>query len=84
VVNPSNAQTIANRMKRAPLRIQILSLVTDHLSLFFVTRLPSRSALRRLVVISANTPHRFVTSGDTTLRQIDVHASSRFIQTNLT
>jgi len=36
-----------------------------------------------IVVIPANTPHRFVNSGDTTLRQIDIHASPRFIQTNL-
>jgi mannose-6-phosphate isomerase-like protein (cupin superfamily) len=36
-----------------------------------------------IVVIPANTPHRFVNSGDTVLRQIDVHASPRFIQTNL-
>lgn len=35
------------------------------------------------VVIPANTPHRFVNSGDTVLRQIDVHASPTFIQTNL-
>ncbi|HYY13235.1 MAG TPA: hypothetical protein VE758_02260 [Chthoniobacterales bacterium] len=34
-------------------------------------------------VVLANTPHRFVNSGDTTLRQIDIHASPRFIQTNL-
>jgi mannose-6-phosphate isomerase-like protein (cupin superfamily) len=37
-----------------------------------------------IVVIPANTPHRFVNSGDTILRQIDLHASPRFIQTNLT
>lgn len=37
-----------------------------------------------IVVIPANTPHRFVNSGKTTLRQIDIHASPRFIQTNLT
>jgi mannose-6-phosphate isomerase-like protein (cupin superfamily) len=37
-----------------------------------------------IVVIPANTAHRFVNSGDTTLRQIDIHASPRFIQTNLT
>ena len=37
-----------------------------------------------IVVIPAHTPHRFVNSGDTLLRQIDVHASSTFIQTNLT
>lgn len=37
-----------------------------------------------IVVIPANTPHRFVNSGETVLRQIDVHASPRFIQTNLT
>src|SRR4030081_2178378 len=37
-----------------------------------------------IVVIPADTPHRFVNSGDTILRQIDVHASPRFIQTNLT
>ena len=36
-----------------------------------------------IVVIPANTPHRFVNSGDTPLRQIDVHASPKFIQTNL-
>ncbi len=36
-----------------------------------------------IVVIPANTPHRFVNSGDTVLRQIDIHASPRFIQTNL-
>lgn len=34
-------------------------------------------------VVPANTPHRFVNSGETILRQIDVHASPRFIQTNL-
>jgi mannose-6-phosphate isomerase-like protein (cupin superfamily) len=36
-----------------------------------------------IVVIPANTPHRFVNSGGTRLRQIDVHASPTFIQTNL-
>ena len=36
-----------------------------------------------IVVIPADTPHRFVNSGDTTLRQIDIHASPKFIQTNL-
>jgi quercetin dioxygenase-like cupin family protein len=36
-----------------------------------------------IVVIPANMPHRFVNSGDTHLRQIDIHASPRFIQTNL-
>jgi mannose-6-phosphate isomerase-like protein (cupin superfamily) len=36
-----------------------------------------------VVVIPANTAHRFVNSGKTALRQIDVHASPRFIQTNL-
>jgi quercetin dioxygenase-like cupin family protein len=36
-----------------------------------------------IVVIPANTPHRFVNSGDTLLRQIDIHASPQFIQTNL-
>jgi mannose-6-phosphate isomerase-like protein (cupin superfamily) len=36
-----------------------------------------------IVVIPAETPHRFVNSGDTVLRQIDVHASTTFIQTNL-
>jgi mannose-6-phosphate isomerase-like protein (cupin superfamily) len=37
-----------------------------------------------IVVIPANAPHRFVNSGDTILRQIDIHANPRFIQTNLT
>jgi mannose-6-phosphate isomerase-like protein (cupin superfamily) len=36
-----------------------------------------------IVVIPAATPHRFVNSGDTVLRQIDVHASPTFIQTDL-
>jgi len=36
-----------------------------------------------IVVIPANTPHRFVNSGDTVLRQVDIHASPQFIQTNL-
>lgn len=36
-----------------------------------------------VVVIPANTPHRFVNTGGTALRQIDVHASPRFIQTNV-
>ena len=35
-----------------------------------------------IVVIPANPPHRFVNAGDTLLRQIDIHASPRFIQTN--
>jgi quercetin dioxygenase-like cupin family protein len=37
-----------------------------------------------IAVIPANTPHRFVNSGARVLRQIDVHASPKFIQTNLT
>jgi len=37
-----------------------------------------------IVVIPANTPHRFVNAGDTVLHQIDIHASPRFIQTNFT
>jgi quercetin dioxygenase-like cupin family protein len=37
-----------------------------------------------IVVIPANTSHRFVNAGDTVLRQIDIHASPKFIQTNLT
>ncbi len=36
-----------------------------------------------VVVIPANTPHRFVNSGKNTLRTIDIHASPKFIQTNL-
>jgi quercetin dioxygenase-like cupin family protein len=36
-----------------------------------------------IAVIPANAPHRFVNSGKTTLRQIDIHASPKFIQTNL-
>jgi mannose-6-phosphate isomerase-like protein (cupin superfamily) len=36
-----------------------------------------------IVVIPAETPHRFVNSGNTVLRQIDVHASPTFVQTNL-
>jgi mannose-6-phosphate isomerase-like protein (cupin superfamily) len=36
-----------------------------------------------IVVIPANTPHRFVNSGADVLRQIDIHASPKFVQTNL-
>ena len=36
-----------------------------------------------IAVVPANTPHKFVNSGDGLLRQIDVHASPKFIQTNL-
>jgi len=36
-----------------------------------------------IAVVPANTPHRFVNSGNALLRQIDVHASPKFIQTNL-
>ena len=36
-----------------------------------------------IAVVPANTPHRFVNSGETALRQIDIHASPKFIQTNL-
>jgi mannose-6-phosphate isomerase-like protein (cupin superfamily) len=36
-----------------------------------------------IAVVPANTPHRFVNCGDGVLRQIDVHASPKFIQTNL-
>ena len=36
-----------------------------------------------IAVVPANTPHRFVNSGETLLRQIDIHTSPKFIQTNL-
>jgi len=36
-----------------------------------------------IVVIPAHRPHRFVNSGNTMLRQIDIHASPKFIQSNL-
>jgi mannose-6-phosphate isomerase-like protein (cupin superfamily) len=36
-----------------------------------------------IVVIPANTPHRFVNSGGGVLRQISTHASPKFVQTNL-
>jgi mannose-6-phosphate isomerase-like protein (cupin superfamily) len=32
-----------------------------------------------IVVIPAGTPHRFVNSGDRPLRQIDIHASPKFV-----
>jgi mannose-6-phosphate isomerase-like protein (cupin superfamily) len=32
-----------------------------------------------IIAIPAGTPHTFVNSGDTPLRQIDIHASPRFI-----
>ncbi len=36
-----------------------------------------------IAVIPANTPHKFVNSGEGPLRQVDIHASPKFIQTNL-
>ncbi len=36
-----------------------------------------------IVVIPANTPHRFVNSSHNILHQLDIHASPTFIQTNL-
>jgi quercetin dioxygenase-like cupin family protein len=36
-----------------------------------------------IVVLAANTPHLFVNSGTGVLRQIDIHASPKFVQTNL-
>ena len=36
-----------------------------------------------IVVIPANTPHRFLNSGSGVLRQIGIHASPKFVQTNL-
>jgi quercetin dioxygenase-like cupin family protein len=36
-----------------------------------------------IAIVPANTPHRFINSGPGILRQIDIHASPRFIQTNL-
>jgi mannose-6-phosphate isomerase-like protein (cupin superfamily) len=36
-----------------------------------------------IAIVPANTPHRFVNSGQTVLRQIDIHASPKFIQKNL-
>jgi quercetin dioxygenase-like cupin family protein len=36
-----------------------------------------------IAIIPPNTAHRFVNSGNTILHQIDIHASPRFIQTNL-
>jgi len=36
-----------------------------------------------IAIVPVNAPHRFVNSGDSLLRQIDIHASPIFIQTNL-
>ena len=36
-----------------------------------------------IVVIPANTPHRFSNAGEDTLPSIDIHASPNFVQTNL-
>jgi mannose-6-phosphate isomerase-like protein (cupin superfamily) len=32
-----------------------------------------------IVVVPADTPHRFFNSGDATLRQVDIHVSPRFV-----
>jgi len=37
-----------------------------------------------IAIVPPNTPHRFVNSGETIVHQIDIHASPKFIQTNLT
>lgn len=36
-----------------------------------------------IAVVPAHTPHRFINIGQTTLRQIDVHASPTFLQKDL-
>ena len=36
-----------------------------------------------IVVIPSNIPHRFINIGATPLRQVDIHASPKFIQTDL-
>jgi quercetin dioxygenase-like cupin family protein len=36
-----------------------------------------------IVIVPAEMPHRFVNSGAGVLRQIDIHASAEFIQTDL-
>src|SRR5947209_6682185 len=36
-----------------------------------------------IAVVPANTPHKFLNSGESLLRQIDIHASPKFIQTDL-
>ncbi len=33
----------------------------------------------QVVVVPAHTPHKFINSGETPLRQIDIHVSSEFI-----
>lgn len=33
----------------------------------------------QIIIVPANTPHKFVNSGDGQLRQIDIHASREFI-----
>ena len=32
-----------------------------------------------IIVIPAGTPHRFANSGDTPLRQLDIHANPKFV-----
>lgn len=36
-----------------------------------------------IAVVPPGTPHRFINSGTTPLRQIDIHGSPQFIQTDL-
>ncbi len=43
----------------------------------------TREVTAGAIVVPANAPHRFTNSGETPLRQNDVHASPRFIQMNL-
>lgn len=33
----------------------------------------------QVIIVPPNTPHKFVNSGDGQLRQVDIHASKRFI-----
>lgn len=35
----------------------------------------------QIVIAPANTPHKFINTGATPLRQVDIHASPRFITT---
>jgi mannose-6-phosphate isomerase-like protein (cupin superfamily) len=34
---------------------------------------------RQIIIVPADTPHKFVNSGEGKLRQVDIHLSKRFI-----
>jgi mannose-6-phosphate isomerase-like protein (cupin superfamily) len=56
-------------------------IVQEGAASFTVGDITIEAAAGQIVIAPANVPHKFVNSGPGTLRQVDIHASPRFITT---